>query len=168
MALVAFYVLGILLLASAVAVVASRNLIHSAVFLVLAFLSLAGLYLTLEAEFIAAVQVLVYAGGIMVLFLFAVMLVSFRGTQNIPHTHPYMAESVFLGALFFSAMGWLVWGAVFKSPAPGGAPALAAEGGNVATVAMTLFRNYLFPFELASLFLLAAMIGAILLAKKDI
>ena len=168
MALVAFYVLGILLLASAVAVVASRNLVHSAVFLLLAFLSLAGLYLTLEAEFIAAVQVLVYAGGIMVLFLFAVMLVSFRSTQSIPHTHPYTAVSVFLGVLFFSTTGWLVWRAVFKNPVLGEASALTAEGGNVETIAMTLFRNYLFPFELASLFLLAAMIGAILLAKKDI
>ena len=164
----AFYVLGILLLGSAIAVVASRNLVHSAVFLVLAFLSLAGLYLTLEAEFIAAVQVLVYAGGIMVLFLFAVMLVSFRGTQHIPYAHPHALISVFLGALFFSAIGGLVWAAVFENPAAEEASALTAEGDNVATIAMTLFRNYLFPFELASLFLLAAMIGAILLAKKDI
>jgi NADH:ubiquinone oxidoreductase subunit 6 (subunit J) len=95
------------------------------------------------------------------------MLVSFRGTKNIPHTHPHAAGSVFLGALFFSAMGWLVWSAVFKNPVLGEASALAAEGGNVAAIAMTLFRNYLFPFELASLFLLTAMIGAILLAKKD-
>jgi len=163
---IAFYILAFLIVGSAILVITSKNIVHSAIFLILAFLSVAGLYILLSAEFIAAIQILVYAGGIMVLFLFMILLVSFRELKFLPAYHRQSIIAVFLAVLLFAAVGYLLFGKFAIEPAD--AAILSAEDGNTGTVAMTLFTKYLFPFELASLFLLSAMIGAIVLAKKDI
>lgn len=164
----AFYILGCLLLASAALVVTCRNLVHSAIFLVVTFLALAGLYVSLDAEFIAAAQVLVYAGGIMVLFLFMVMLVSFRELSFIPQFHRQAIVGLLIGAVFFVTAVTMFSGADLAGQTmPETADALFSDGTNTGTLAMVLYTKYLFPFELVSVFLLSAMIGAILLARKE-
>lgn len=166
---IAFYILGTVLVLAGLRVVTSRNLVHAAVFLVLSFLSLAGLYLLLGAEFLAAVQVLVYAGGIMVLFLYAVMLVSFRRVQQMPAYHPKqgLAGAALAGAVFLVL--FLVFVASpFEPRSVRPDEAFVASGGDLARVADALFGPYVFAFELLAVFLLAAMVGAILLARKEV
>jgi NADH-quinone oxidoreductase subunit J len=164
---VAFYILGTFLVLSAWRVVTSRNLVHSAVFLALSFLCLAGIYVLLEAEFLAVIQVLVYAGGIMVLFLFAVMLVSFRGVQEVPSWHRQAGIGILTAAVVFLTLFLIVITSPFEPNPMAGAEALQGADGFVGAVAQGLFGPYVFAFELLAVFLLAAMVGAILLARKE-
>ena len=163
-AAVVFYILASLALLSAVMVIWSRNVVHSAIYLVLTFLCVAGVYIVLRAEFVAAVQVLVYAGGIVVLFLFVIMLVNLAGTLG-PRVRVHATVSAIVGCaavallLYVSASGGLDtdFGARID---------LSAQGGNLQQVGWALYRDYLLPFEIASLLLLVAMIGAIVLARQ--
>jgi NADH-quinone oxidoreductase subunit J len=143
-------------------VVRSRNAIHSAIWLVVSFLSIAGLYVLLEAEFVAAVQVLVYAGGIMVLFLFVIMLVNLRdaGAMRLA-LRP--ALSAVVGLL---AAGLMLYAFRRGRLGPAAGPSTLRQGGNLESVGEAMFRDNLLPFEIASLLLLVAMIGAILLARQ--
>ena len=162
-AAIIFYVLASIALVSAAMVIASRNPIHSAIYLVLTFLCVAGLYVMLRAEFVAAVQVLVYAGGIMVLFLFVIMLVNLKDD---------LGSRVRLHASVSGALGVMVAALILYVYSRGLAPAAAAgpsalsEGGNLQLVGWSLFRDYVLPFEVASILLLVAMIGAIVLARQ--
>ncbi len=141
----------------------SRSAIHSAIWLVVSFLSVAGLYVLLEAEFVAVVQVLVYAGGIMVLFLFVIMLVNLRDPAPLRPRLP-AAASALIGLLAIGALYTIVARGRMQ-PAAGGVSTLRA-GGNLQAVGEAMFRDYLLPFEIASLLLLVAMVGAILLARQ--
>jgi NADH-quinone oxidoreductase subunit J len=163
---VAFYSLAALILGLAVAVVTTRNTVYSVLFLVANFLCVAMLYVTMHAEFLAVIQVLVYAGGIVVLYLFVVMLVNLRD----PEAHADPSRNNWLGfalagavLLEFVAIGLYTFG---PWPAPQ-APAAEQAGGNVAAVGHALYVDYLVPFEVASILLLVAMIGAIVLAKRE-
>ena len=144
-------------------VIWSRNPVHSAVYLVLSFLCIAGIYVLLQAEFVAVVQVLVYAGGIMVLFLFVIMLVNLKDT---------MAPRVRIHATVSSVVGLAVMGMVLyfyglgRPSAAATMPSVLREGGNLQKIGLTLFTEYLLPFEIASVLLLVAMIGAIVLARQ--
>jgi len=163
---IVFYVLASLCIVSAVMVVTRKSAIHAALFLVLAFFCVAGIYVILSAEFLAAVQVLVYAGGVMVLFLFVIMLVPQQtGAQPPPVLH--VAVAILLAALLAGTVITWFWGAL-----PAGSAAdsgrLFADGGNIEAVGMELYRRYLLPFEIASVLLLVAMIGAVVLARKKI
>ena len=167
---VLFYVLSALAVGAGVQVIVSRNPIHSAIGLVTSFLSIAGLYVLLHAEFVAAVQVLVYAGGIMVLFLFVIMLVNLRDRH--PHRLRLRgALSGVAGALAIAAM-IAAAGRGRLAQAPGAGPAgdtAAATAGapldNLNAVGAALFTDALLPFEIASVLLLVAMVGAIVLAR---
>ena len=151
--------------------VTRENPVASLLSLVLTLFSLAVLYVLMEAHFIAAVQVIVYAGAIMVLFLFVIMLLNLG--------HDYQADlrgfpTLIVGSVVFGFTAWLISRA-FTSPAtevvqgPGPLPAQAlAEHGAVGAVALPLFREYVVGFELTSLLLLAAIVGAILLAKRRV
>jgi NADH-quinone oxidoreductase subunit J len=158
-----FYVLASIALAAAVLVVASRNVMHSAIYLVLTFLAVAGVYVLLTAEFVAVVQVLVYAGGIVVLFLFLIMLVNLR--------EALATRRVRLHALGSGVVALLVAGQILYVYSRGELEAIArdatalTEGGNLQAVGWTLYREYLLPFEIASVLLLVAMIGVIVLAR---
>ena len=149
---------------SALMVVWSRNAIHSAIYLVLSFLSVAGLYVELEAEFVAAVQVLVYAGGIMVLFLFVIMLVNLRDP---------LGDRLRLHAAISGSMGLLVVAAILAVYRRGHiatnnqASSVLRRGGNLEAIGQAIFADYLLPFEIASILLLVAMIGVIVLARQD-
>ena len=161
-----FYVLASIAVVSGVMVIWSRSAIHSAIYLVLSFLSVASVYILLEAEFVAAVQVLVYAGGIMVLFLFVIMLVNLAaGTGRRVRVHATVSAVVGCAAtallLYVSASGGL-------ETTFGGRTDLSAQGGNLQQVGWALYSQYLLPFEIASVLLLVAMIGVILLSKRDL
>ena len=159
-----FYVLASIALLSAVMVIWSRNVVHSAIYLVLTFLCVAGVYVLLRAEFVAAVQVLVYAGGILVLFLFVIMLVNLAARVG-PRVRLHATVSAVVGA---AAAALLVYVAVSGGLTTtfGTGMALSAQGGNLQQVGWALYRDYLLPFEIASVFLLVAMIGAIVLARQ--
>jgi NADH-quinone oxidoreductase subunit J len=156
-----FYFAGVIALTS-VLVVALRNPIYSALALLIMFFHVAGLYVTLHAEFLAAVQVIVYAGAILVLYLFVVMLLNVKREDRY---HAQLPVAALLGLTFLTTV--LLAAARVRDA---GAPAATAAGasGNTETIGQALYSTYLFPFEVASLILLVAMIGAIVLAKKDV
>jgi NADH-quinone oxidoreductase subunit J len=158
-----FYVLSGVMVASAVMTITRRNAVHSAVFLVLSFLCLAGIFVTLEAEFLAAVQVLVYAGGIMVLFLFVVMLVNLDRARG-----PSRSWQAVLGVLFVAVLVLFLLSTVvdWRPTAVPEATAFRAGGGNLQAVGSLLYQDYLLPFEVASLLLLVAMVGAVILGLR--
>ena len=170
---VAFYILSAFILGFAVLVVSTRDTVHSVLFLVLDFLFVAALYVLLGAQFLAVIQVLVYAGGIVVLYLFVVMLVNLKRPPEAHHDpHRRTRLGFALAALVLIEVGAI---AAYSSvnPAPATAAAAAAApalpvSGNTEEVGWLLYTNYLIPFEVASMLLLVAMIGAIVLAKREL
>ena len=159
-----FYILASVALLSAVMVIWSRNVVHSAIYLVLTFLCVAGVYVLLRAEFVAAVQVLVYAGGIVVLFLFVIMLVNLAQTLG-PRVRVHATVSAVVGAAAAALLLYVVGKGRMESRFSPGVD-LSAQGGNLQQVGWALYRDYMLPFEIASLLLLVAMIGAIVLARQ--
>lgn len=163
---IAFYTLATLILLFAILVVSTRDTVHSVLFLVLDFLCVAALYVLLGAEFVAVIQVFVYAGGIVVLYLFVVMLVNLKRP---PEAHRDPRRQAALGSALAAAI-LLEVGAIaalrHAAPAPV-SPVASPVTGNTEQVGWLLYTQYLIPFEVASMLLLVAMVGAILLAKRD-
>ena len=161
---VTFYVLAVVALLSAILVITCRNPVHSAIFLILTLLSVALIFLQLQAEFMAAVQIIVYIGGIMVLFLFVIMLVNLDVAVR---QAPYNRQRWIAG---FAALVLLAEFALFIYRGRDWAklPPAAAEAvqPNTELIGRALFQSYILPFEVASLLLLVAMVGAVLMAKK--
>ena len=168
---IAFYIISAFVLGFAIMVVTTKDTVHSVLFLVLDFLFVAALYVLLGAQFLAAIQVLVYAGGIVVLYLFVVMLVNLKRP---PETHQDPNRRGRLGFALSAAvlieLGVIsVYG--YVRPAPALADTVAAAmpvSGNTEEVGWLLYTSYLIPFEVASMLLLVAMIGAIVLAKREL
>ena len=157
-----FYVLASIAVLAAVMVIASRSPIHSAIYLVLTFLCVAAVYLLLEAEFVAMVQVLVYAGGIMVLFLFVIMLVNLRSAEG-----ARVGLHGTVSALVGVAVVGLILYVYSQGHLEGGQASSVLRGdGNIQNVGLSLYRDHLLPFEIASVLLLVAMVGAIILARQ--
>jgi NADH-quinone oxidoreductase subunit J len=157
-----FYILGALALAGALGVVLARSTVKAALSLLVTFVAVACLYLSLEAELLAALQILVYAGAVLVLFLFVIMLLAGEGEEPGRRRHVLQRlVGVGLAAAFVAvvgqaiAAGWLWTG---NSP--------AAPWGHTRSVAALLFTRYLLPFEATSLLLLAAVVGAVVLAGR--
>jgi len=160
-----FYFLSALTVLSGVLVITRKNPVHSALALITSLLAQAGLYLMLYAPFVAGVQIILYAGGIMVLFLFVIMLVNIEKSQKEDQFNQQwrvgLAAAVALGALFvfvYSKGRGLFPDRAVSMP----------EQSNTQQVAVLLYSNYMFTFEIASLLLLAAIIGAVVMAKKRI
>lgn len=154
-----FWLLAAITIAAALAVVLLKNIVHSALYLVLTFAGVAGLYILLQAEFLAAVQLLVYAGAVAILIVFAVMLTR-RGdikASNLFNIN-YLAAGVVSLALFIVIL--LATGRVTWTGTPGVAPA-----SNVGAIAGAFLGRFAIPFEVAAVLLLVAMVGAILLAR---
>ncbi len=159
-----FLAFAAVLVVSSLLVILHRSPVASALFLVLAFCSLAAIYLLLHAEFIGLVQVVVYAGAIMVLFLFVIMYLN-------------IGRDVESGVtiLLRRALGWLLGAALLAegalllgrgvAPGPVAPEAVPAVAGNTQQVGLLLYSRYLFPFELTSIILLVAMIGAVMIAR---
>jgi len=166
---IAFYVLAAFILGFAVLVISTRNTVHSVLFLVLNFLAVAALYVLLTAQFLAVIQVLVYAGGIVVLYLFVVMLVNLKRP---PEDHAAPQRQGWVGfALAELVLDELAAIVTFgRGAAPAGPNMETSDLAlhNVERVGMLLYTDYLIPFEVASMLLLVAMVGAIILAKREL
>jgi len=167
---IAFYFISACILGFAVLVISTRDTVHSVLFLVLDFLFVAALYVLLGAQFLAAIQILVYAGGIVVLYLFVVMLVNLKRPPE-AHSDPHR-QTNWGFALSIAVLVELAAVAAYSYARP--APALAAAAqapvslsGNTEQVGWLLYTSYLIPFEIASMLLLVAMIGAIVLTLRS-
>ena len=164
-----FYGLAAIMVVSSLMVILRKNPVHSALFLVLTFLCLAGLYLLLNAQFIAAIQVIVYAGAIMVLFIFVIMLLNLESEVASKSGHGLqkfwaMVISIVLAISFISIMTVKV----FTGEKGIFSPETVNTAGNSEVIGRLLFTEFLLPFEITSVLLLAAIIGAIVLAKKKL
>jgi len=163
--LILFFVLALVAIASALGMLISRNAIYSALFLVLNFATVAVFFLLLNAPFIAVAQVSVYAGAIMVLFLFVIMLLGAERTgqvRSIPWQRPL---AITLAFILLLEAGFILAGQ--RGVVPPVAGGLPSGFGSPAEVGTELFRNYLLPFEVTSVLLLVAMIGAIVLTMGE-
>ncbi|MDQ3020732.1 MAG: NADH-quinone oxidoreductase subunit J [Bacteroidota bacterium] len=162
---VLFFSLSFLSVVSAIMMITRRNPIMSAVYLILNFFTVSGLYLLLKAQFIAIIQVLVYMGAIMVLFLFVIMLLNLQDEKKLTEKYTYKKiTSVLLSILLFCLLGVTIFFGFtgkFKVMSD-----KAEQFGTAEYLGTELFTNYSFPFELASFLLLAAIVGAVVLAKK--
>jgi NADH-quinone oxidoreductase subunit J len=164
-----FWIFSAIAVASALLCVTRRNPVASALWLVLTMLSLAGMFVLLEAHFIAAMQVLVYAGAIMVLFLFVIMLLNVgrADTNDLPGWMGHVVMLAIGGVLAVElwAMTRIVPADDIRLPM-GTMQQLNEQQGAVQVIAEPLFREYLVPFEITSVLLLAAVVGAVVLAKR--
>ena len=161
MAIVAFVLVAGIAVGAALGLVLKRNAIHSALFLVMNLGALAAAYLMLGFEFLAFAQIIVYAGAIMVLFVFAIMVLIPGKEETGPDPRrPWRLLALPIGGLLLVQVLAIIMGT--RGPAPAGAPA----PGGVEAIGRLLFTDYLFPFELTSVLLLAAMVGVLLLARR--
>ncbi len=170
-ALIVFWAFAGLAIASALACITRRNPVASALWLVVTLFALAALFVILDAQFIAVLQVLVYAGAIMVLFLFVIMLLNLGrpGPSDIKGSLG-LAVGVVLAVVLFAQLG-VLRAADLSAPIqlpPETMARMAAEQGMVPSVARPLFDAYLVPFEITSVLLLAAIVGAVVLAKRKL
>jgi NADH-quinone oxidoreductase subunit J len=165
MALIFFVLVGAVSLAAALGVVMSRQPVHSALFLLTNFATLAVLYITLEAQFLAAAQVIVYAGGIVILILFVIMLV---GGDTNEFSAAQRAWSrivgVALGVILLLAISLTAALTNFRPPTENDVALL--QGGSPQAVGIALFTDFVLPFELIAILLLVALIGALVLGRQ--
>jgi NADH-quinone oxidoreductase subunit J len=174
--LVLFYIFAAIALVSAILLITRHNVVHSAAFLGSTLFAVAGIFLTLHAEFLAGVQVIVYVGGILVLFVFVIMLISVERAEherqfNRQWTIALITAAILIGEL---AYGLYQGRDSLNLPAQVAPPAAAAAAGAAAGIAVgnsenvgvTLYTTYLLPFEIASILLLVAVVGAVVLAKR--
>ena len=163
-----FYVFGVVAVVSAILVISQRNVVHSAMFLAVTLLSVAGIFLTLHAEFLAGVQVIVYVGGILVLFVFVIMLIALRGAEAERHFNRQWSVAVVTAAILVVEFAYVIYKGrgSFVLPSLATAPAVLSVTGNSERVGAALYTTYLLPFEIASILLLVAIVGAVVLAKK--
>lgn len=159
-----FSILSLITLATAFLTIYSRNPIHSAIYLVICFFSIAGHYLLLNAQFLAIVHVIVYSGAIMILFLFTVMLMNLNKENEV-----YKPRVTRLGAIVLFCLMCLVLIAVFinSKPIVGEYITTGEDYQSIKILGKVLLNEYMVPFEFASVLLLIAMIGAVLLSKKE-
>jgi NADH-quinone oxidoreductase subunit J len=169
-----FYLFAALTVVGALGVVALKNPMYGAISLLVTFLAVAVLFLLRHAEFLAVVQVFVYGGGIMVLFLFVIMLVNLHKLGETKIFWRQSPAALVLAVLLVGLFGWFfvhaAFGPAYLQPQnftalPGSVDGMAA--GNSQAVAWSLYRDYLLPFEIASIFLLVAMVGAVVLGRRQ-
>ncbi len=157
----AFYALAFLIIAAAIFVVTSKNIFHSAIYLILALFGVAGIYVLLQAPFLAAAQVLIYVGAVSMLMIFAIMLTARIADQTIRHTNEQVPTGLLVSLGLLAVIVYSLWQtpfAISSDPMPEGA------GGTLGKLLLTQFA---LPFEIVSVLLLGALIGAVVIAKKD-
>ncbi|MFQ5651657.1 MAG: NADH-quinone oxidoreductase subunit J [bacterium] len=161
-----FFLFASIAIAAAVMVIWHRNAVYSALFLIVTLFALAGLYVLLQAPFIAAVHIIIYAGAIMVLFLFVIMLLDLQKDvrQKSSNKITRVAGLALAGILIVELAWFIKSGSTESMPLPKEALVV----GNTESVGMLLFTQYLFPFEIASVLLLSAIIGSVILAKLNL
>jgi NADH-quinone oxidoreductase subunit J len=165
--LITFMILAVLALVSAVLVITRRNAVHSAIWLVVTLFAVGGIFLLQHAEFLFAVQIILYVGGIMVLFLFVVMLVDIDVTLKQARFARQWQLALVTALLVVAQLGYALYnhGQGLNLPAR---PMVNAPAQNTQAVGMTLYQNYMLPVEIASLLLLVAMVGAVIMAKRKL
>lgn len=161
-----FYLFAVGGITSALLVVTRRNPIISALWLIANFFCLAGIYLTLHAQFIAVIQILVYAGAIMVLFVFVIMLLNLGDERRLRDGFSW--KKVVAGGLGFGVLMELIYIFLMQTGSSSIDLTRATDVGTVEAIGKQLFTRFLFPFEVTSLLLTAAIVGAIVLAKKKL
>ncbi len=164
-----FYAIAAVIVFSAIRVVTSQNVVHAALYLVAVLAAVAGQYVMVAAEFVAATQVLVYIGAIVVLFLFGIMLTRAKLGSDQDLTNKSWPTAALTAVVLFGVMAYALideyrWD---ETPLPDDPRIIGVEGSNTATVSDSIFSTYLVPFEVVSVLLLAALVGAIVLARKD-
>jgi NADH-quinone oxidoreductase subunit J len=162
-----FYLLAAVMVASAIAVVTTRNVVRAALYLILVFAGVSAQYLLLAAEFVAVTQILIYIGAIMVLMLFGIMLTRAKIGRDVDLTHNYWYVGLVTAVVLLGVMGYALVDAYGDDAMPEDLRVDHVAGSNTATVSDTLFSQYLIPFEAVSVLLLAALVGAIVIARKD-
>ena len=164
----AFWILGSIAVIGALGMVLARNAVHSALWLVLTMLCLGFLYVVNSAPFLGAVQIIVYTGAIMMLFLFVLMLVGRDASDSLIETlRGQRVAAIVLGVGFAILVGTGLARALSKTPAVGLTQANAEHGGNVQGLAALLFTRYVFAFEVTSALLITAAVGALVLAHLE-
>ena len=162
-----FILLAAVTTITAILVIVQRNPVASAIYLILTLFCLAGIYLLLNAQFIAVIQVLVYAGAIMVLFLFVIMLLNLEKEKKMITRHRLQkGMGIFLGGVLLAQIGMIFNSVLLEGNKGIFPPEKVAAMGNTEVIARLLFTDFLLPFEITSILLLVAIVGAIVLAKK--
>jgi NADH-quinone oxidoreductase subunit J len=164
-----FYIFAAMVLAGGVLTITRRNAIHSAISLIVSLLGVAGLYLLQQAEFLFAVQIVLYVGGIMVLFLFVIMLVNLDLAARQRQFNRQWLVALAAVALVGAEVSYFIYrgsGSIHIADVP--VPGTPAGLGNTEIIADSLFGEYLLPFEIASILLLVAVVGSVVMAKKRI
>jgi NADH-quinone oxidoreductase subunit J len=160
-----FWFLSVLALGSAAMVVASKNPVHSILYLILTFFAISGHYILLNAQFLAIVNIIVYAGAIMVLFLFVVMLMNLNAESEPQQKNKWF---LYIGGIAGGSLLLVIVAALKQTAAT--TQLVQMNNGNVGLIknlGMSLFTDYVFPFELSSVLFLSAMIGAVVISKKE-
>ena len=170
---IVFYILSALAIVASALVIGQRNPMYSVLLLIVSFAALAGLYITLDAPFVAMAQMIIYAGAIMVLFLFVVMLLNAPQEDGAEwdRTHPlrrpgFARIGVVLAVLLVAELGWAL-AKVVSLGSPVGGRADGAVIGSVREMGRVLFTQYSFAFEATSVLILVAMVGAVVLARRE-
>jgi NADH-quinone oxidoreductase subunit J len=163
--LILFLGIAVIALVSAISMVASRNAVYSALFLVVNFLTIATLFLMLNAAFIAMVQVTIYAGAIMVLFLFVIMLLGADRVETSPSLPWQLPLAIVLGLALFAELAYVLF--IRQADVLQVAEGVGEGFGSPASIGNVLFNQYLVPFEVTSILLLVAMVGAIVLTRWE-
>ncbi len=158
-----FYFLAFLAILSAMMVVISKNPVHSVLYLIICFFAIAGHYVLMNAQFLAAVHIIVYAGAIMVLFLYVIMMLNLNSNVE-PHKSKWLkvAATVSGGLLMTVLVGALRQATTTVASVPN------SDVGLIENLGLVLFREYALPFEVSSILLLTAMVGTVMLGKKEI
>lgn len=159
-----FFFLSFVAILSALMVIIDKNPVHSVLFLIVTFFAIAGHYLILNAQFLAVVNIIVYAGAIMVLFLYVIMMLNLNKEIE-PHKKniPKVAAVIASGVLMLCLIALLKGAEVSMLPA-----ARSSNIGLMENLGKVLFKEYMLPFEISSVLFLAAMVGAVFLSKKEI
>jgi NADH-quinone oxidoreductase subunit J len=162
-----FYVIAATMIGAAVVVVTNRNVVRSALALIVVFAGVAAQFILLAAEFLASTQVLVYIGAIMVLMLFGIMLTRSRIGRDVDMTNQHRWAGAVTAALLLGVMAYGLIDYFGDDALPADRQIDAVNGSNTATLSDAVFSQFLIPFEVVSVLLLSALIGAIVIARKD-
>jgi NADH-quinone oxidoreductase subunit J len=162
---IAFFFLSAVAVVSALLVITRRNAVHSVIWLIVTLFAVGGIYLMLHAEFLFAVQIILYVGGIMVLFLFVVMLINLDVSVKQAQFSRQWQLALLTAVLLLGELAYGVYRGYQGFPLPEVAAAAPPEG-NTQAVGLALYQDYMLPVEIASLLLLVAMVGAVLMAKR--
>lgn len=158
-----FLLLSLMAVGSALMMLLSKNPVKSMLWLIVVFFAISGHYILLNAQFLAVINIIVYAGAIMVLFLFVVMMMNLNKETEVQRNHRLLFASVISGGCLLL----VILSAIFSQNVGGTVLTRVGDSGLIENLGKTLFTKYVLPFEISSVLFLSAMIGAVILAKKD-